>query len=231
MKLRISSTTIDDFAKVGTCFGFSENPYTLEDFVKRVKAPYASTPAMDFGSAFGMVITEPDKYRLETGDYSVTLRKDAAQPERDFVLLSEQAERGIEAMRDYPAAIWEEKATLNWQSGGYDVEIVCKADGLCGNVIIENKTTGNYDHQSYVDSLQWRFYLLAFAGFERVEYNVFEFSKANVRKINDVYRFSMHHYAGMESEMQGYVDSLVDVIKSYKLELYFHEDWRMRPNR
>ena len=134
-------------------------------------------------------------------------------------------------MKRYAGAIWEPKSILNWQSCGYNIDIVCKADGLCGTTIIENKTTANFDYQGYCDSAQWRFYLLAFTGYESVEYEVFEFSKANIRKLNGLYRFSMRPYEGMEYEMRCLVDSLADVIKTYELEAYFDPDYSKRPNK
>lgn len=218
--LRISATAIDQFLRIGEMdFDAPDELFTAEKYIAEVKRGWVPTPAKTFGTAFGEIITEPEKYNLDgNGKYvKFTHKENEVWHFHDFD--EKQVELGIKLMSEYErnyGAFWEIKSELKFG----DVTVVCKCDVLTPNFVIENKTTARFEKQNYIDSFQWRFYLLAFQ-VEFVRYHVFEFSNAKYREMKWHYEFEVRPYDEMLRDCQNVVENMAAFIYANNLENYF----------
>lgn len=218
--LRISATAIDQFLRIGEMdFDAPDELFTAEKYIAEVKRGWVPTPAKTFGTAFGAIITEPKKYELDgNGKYvKFTHKENGVWHFHDFD--QQQVKLGIELMAKYRnefGMFWEQKAEIHFG----DVTVVCVCDGLTPNFVIENKTTSRFDKQNYIDSFQWRFYLLAFK-VEFVRYHVFEFSTAKYREMKWHYEFEVRPYDEMLLDCQNVVENMAAFIYANNIESYF----------
>ncbi len=222
--LRISATAIDQFLRIGEMdFDAPDELFTAEKYIAEVKRGWVPTPAKTFGTAFGAIITEPEKrigYEIINNEKVILYAypfnpRDPNSHRFDF----NQVELGINLMKNYLenyGAFWEIKSELKFG----DVTVVCKCDGLTPNFVIENKTTSRFEKQNYIDSFQWRFYLLAFK-VEFVRYHVFEFSTAKYREMKWHYEFEVRPYDEMLLDCQNVVENMAAFIYANNIESYF----------
>ena len=231
-KLRIASSSIDNFLRIGGVdYERPSEIYTAEKYIADVQKGWQPKRAMLFGSAFGAVIAEPEKYwRLENES---EIWEIAVKKLHDFEVFNfdkEQALFAINLMADYVQTngmFFEVKTELQFG----DVTVVCKCDGLAPNFIIENKTTSNltlnthlFDCSPYQTSAQWKFYLLAFPEAEFVRYHVFEFAKETqngYRSFHEHNEFECFRYDGLEYECRAIIESMSAFIYQHNLEPYF----------
>lgn len=225
--LRISATTVDQYLRIGGVdYSNPSELFTVEKFVAEIKQGWVPTKAKTFGTAFGAIITEPERkrgYRLENGN-QIWFYAHPFNPMDPLhhVFTDEQVALGIELMANYRKTngmFWEVKNELQFG----DVTLVCKCDGLASNFIIENKTTHDLTWGKYEDSYQWRFYLLAWP-VDFVRYHVFQFAKANKAGYRKFQRHETNEFApyeGMYGDCAAAVSGLADLIYYHNLESYF----------
>lgn len=101
-----------------------------------------------------------------------------------------------------------------------DAQLVGKYDALTGSHVIDHKLTGRFDHERYIDSLQWRAYLMM-TGKPRFAYQVFEHGGIpepdehdnRVITIKKYHRMEMCAYPGMADDVMDVVSELVSFAK------------------
>ena len=100
------------------------------------------------------------------------------------------------------------------------VVLVGKVDAIDGGTIIDYKLTERLDAERYVDSLQWRAYLMLFQA-HRFEYSVFEGTPD--RSNPQSYTIHAHHilrfysYGEMQRDVLLAVRRLADFVKRYNI--------------
>lgn len=112
--LRISATAVDQFLKIGNpIHSFTDEIFTLEMWIDGVKAGWQPTAKMLFGTAFGAVITEPEKYFNVTHGCQDSYDIDVYGLK--FKFDESQVGNGIELMAAYrPSMFWEQKTELKF---------------------------------------------------------------------------------------------------------------------
>ena len=101
------------------------------------------------------------------------------------------------------------------------VMLVGKVDAIDGNRIIDYKLTERLDAERYVDSMQWRAYLMLFETNE-FEYSIFEGSPDRGRDFD--YTIRAHHslkfysYPGMSSDVKKCATDLAAFVRNHNIE-------------
>lgn len=214
--LRISATAVDQFAKIGhPVHAFTDEIFTLEQWIADIKAGWQPTAKMLFGTAFGAVITEPERYfAIAKNVHKIDVYG------LKFEFDESQVSDGIELMQAYrPSMFWEQKTEVKF---GIDT-VVCKCDGL-SSFLIDNKTTGSFDLQSYEDSYQWRLYLLAWPQAAFFRYHVFVFGqedKNGYRKFKERHDFDQFRYAELQNDCAEIIAQMSETIHTHNLQSYF----------
>jgi len=100
------------------------------------------------------------------------------------------------------------------------IVLVGKVDALDGNRIVDYKLTERLDAERYVDSMQWRAYLMLFETNE-FEYSIFEGSPDRGRELD--YTIRAHHslkfysYPGMDSDVRKCAGELATFIERHNV--------------
>lgn len=98
--------------------------------------------------------------------------------------------------------IRELKAELGLVVDGVLVTLVGVVDGIDGHRVDDHKFTGRFEPERFLDSYQWRIYLLIFNA-HRFRWNVFECSQTNLReyRIFGAHRLEQAAYPGMRDDV------------------------------
>lgn len=91
-----------------------------------------------------------------------------------------------------------------------DVVMGLRADGIAGNIVHEVKTTSRIDPEKYVQTAQWRAYLLAFDA-AVVTYHVcrlLQDRKTGIYRLKEYVPFQQYRYKAMRSDL---VERVVEV--------------------
>jgi hypothetical protein len=159
------------------------------------------------GQAFGAVLENPDRYRVDHG-YRVSVRGVSA----DVIELSDDVMGPALALIDRERTVFEPKALKAY--GPHDV--VARADQMVGARLIETKATlGSFDFDKYADGCQWRFMVDIFQPVS-VTYQVFCLteSEANgVISLKDVHSFSLFPYAGVSDDCAALVADFAEYVE------------------
>lgn len=112
----------------------------------------------------------------------------------------------------------ELKAEIVLQTPSGPVTLVCKADGIDGTTVHDQKLSSNLDAERYMDSLQWRAYLVAF-GANRFVYDIFvgkyDQDGDPVVTITEYHTLPFYAYPEMRTDVQRAVEELAEVITRY----------------
>jgi hypothetical protein len=83
--------------------------------------------------------------------------------------------------------------------GGIIVSGQC--DGVCGNLIIDHKTTERFDAEKYLDGWQWRFYLDIFTA-DKFVWNVWEMKEIDpkVYEVHGLHQLAQYRYPEIERD-------------------------------
>lgn len=220
--LRISATAVDQFAKIGhPVHAFTDEIFTLEMWIEGIKAGWQPTAKMMFGTAFGLIVTEPHRFVSFQNDkrtYNVSVK--GKNEIFNYEFDESQVGNGITLMAAYrPSMFWEQKTELKF---GIDT-VVCKCDGL-SSFLIDNKTTGQFNLESYDDSFQWRLYLLAWPQAAFFRYHVFVFGqedKNGYRKFKERHDFDVFRYDQMQNDCAEIIAQMSETIHTNNLQSYF----------
>jgi hypothetical protein len=93
--------------------------------------------------------------------------------------------------------------------------LVGKVDAMDGLTVRDYKLTERFDAERYVDSLQWRAYLMMFGG-NRFIYDVFQAGYADdLVTIYDYHALSFYPYPNMEKDVLREVHALAEIVARY----------------
>ncbi len=175
---------------------------TMEQLVARLRHTEPATPAMAAGSALAKL------FELHAGS-------DVDVETVDGWTFDFSAMEGTMPL----AAVREIKAEVLFDTPRGMVTLVGKVDGLAGRQVRDQKLTERWDAERYLDSLQWRAYLVMFGGTEFV-YDVFQRGKlkndddryVEVRSYNPM---TFYTYPNVVHDVQEAVNELARVIATY----------------
>ncbi len=156
------------------------------------------TPAMEAGRAFAKMFEHVRSGNLDevtvdgwTFDFSA-LNQEIAVPD----------------VRELKAEV-----VISTPSG--PVTLVGKVDGLDGTTVHDQKLTERWDAERYLDSLQWRVYLVMF-GAKRFVYDVFQ-GRYDGQRVT-IYGYEampFFAYPGMRADVESAVAELAEIISTY----------------
>lgn len=112
--------------------------------------------------------------------------------------------------------IREIKTTGEFVVDGCAVTLVGKVDAVHGRRVDDHKLTGRYDPERFLNSYQWRVYLLLF-GADEFRWNVFEGKESAPRNyiIRGIHQLTMHRYPGMREDVLREVGWFVLFARAY----------------
>lgn len=121
------------------------------------------------------------------------------------------------ALQRYETGVWQLKHVQEFEG----VQLVGKADIIQGATIIDIKTTAKIDIQRYIDSYQWRAYLMLF-GANLFEYHIYQIKdEPELIDITDFELLKLNDYDGLVSDLKCVVNDFKDFIYSNNLQDYF----------
>jgi len=115
-------------------------------------------------------------------------------------------------------AVRELKAEMVFQTTSGPVTLVGKVDGIHGRRIHDQKLTERWEAENYVDSLQWRAYLVMFKALA-FTYDVFVGRYDGHRvTILDYHPVTFYTYPAIETDVRNAVDELAAVVAEHMQE-------------
>lgn len=181
--LKINVTTLDYFINY-----FLKGDLTVVEYIESLKRPFVTNPLILRGQFIGELITQKNidyvytdsakRFAVATKYYEYTndegqIETYTCNVERDTMLAIRNEFQNEYTPLYTEKVMWEQHVRRPYVINGEKVIISAIADGLYGNVIIENKTTANYEYERYSKSVQWQMYLDMF-GAKQVQYFIFE---------------------------------------------------------
>lgn len=102
----------------------------------------------------------------------------------------------------------EVKTSFKLDMGTYDAEVRCRIDGLLGNAVVDYKLTSDPDPVRFIESYQWRCYLLA-TGVREFRWIVFETADATADPVvvKEISVFSAYAYPDMRRDVRRELDN------------------------
>lgn len=192
--LRISVSDLDSYR-----YWKDAEDQDLEALLKRLRGDEPASPAMLAGSAFHKL--------MEHADVGEILGQDVDGWRFRFSL-DMDAEIALPPIRELKA-----EHPLDTPSGR--ILLVGKVDAMDGLTVRDYKLTERFDAERYVDSLQWRAYLMMFGG-NRFVYDVFQAGYADdLVTIYDYHELSFYPYPDMEKDVLREVHELAEIVARY----------------
>ena len=96
------------------------------------------------------------------------------------------------------------------------IKILGKVDGINATSIHDLKFTSKIDIEKYVNSYQWKMYLLG-SGLDKMVYDIFEVKvddKVNRVEIKNYHKLELYRYENMESEVINVLDGYLGLLGS-----------------
>lgn len=187
---------------------------TMTDLVARLTKQEPPTPQMAAGAAFASLMEN-----AETGS-----DLDAAKVDGWEFVFQIDCEFALPLVREL-------KAEVVFETPSGPVTLVGKVDGIDG-AVHDQKLTESFDAERYLDSLQWRAYLVMF-GARTFIYDVFlaKYERGPGGKnaegayvkgdptgkiyVTEYHRLPFYAYADMHADVQHAVNELAEVIVTY----------------
>ena len=179
--MRVSATTLEQFRLYMT-----EDWMEEASLIANIKGEFRSTPQIELGQAYHSIIEDPDRY-LVPGGFSCrgfSFDMEHVRPALDLV-----DRRGV----------FEVKGTIEIDG----VTLVGRADHVFGASIHEFKTTtGTFDPDKYLNSVQWRVMGLIFEP-RVITYHVFCLvdSPNGVIALKSVETMNVYPYPAMREDV------------------------------
>lgn len=179
--LRVSVTDLDAFR-----YWREDEDASLEELLRQIRRLDPPSPEMLAGSAFHDMLDHAHEGTLEVASrddgYSFSFACDA--------------EIELPALREL-------KAESVFDVQGVRVTLVGKVDAIEGTRVDDHKTTGYFEAERFLQSYQWRCYLLMF-GAERFRWNIFEMKPAGPEKVYTItgfHQLEQIRYHGMDADV------------------------------
>jgi hypothetical protein len=173
----------------------------MDDLIARLTHAEQPTPAMEAGRAFAKLME-----RHPDGPVDDSLVVDGWR----FFFDEVDADLSRAALREI-------KAEKVYATPDGPVTLVAKADGVNGRTVHDQKLTGRWDAEKYLESLQWRAYLDLFDA-DTFVYDVFV-GKVDDRRqtvnVTDYHRLAFYRYPQLGRDVERAVRDLAAVIAEY----------------
>lgn len=205
MTLSISPTIVDSYEYyVGTEFGDAERERAVyEELLAHIRGePFEPSEAMLLGRAWHKAI--------ETGDHQV-----------DGFTFAAESLAGVRSV--LPGGLIVEAAG-ELLLPEINVAMRLRADGIVGNEVHEIKTTSWIDPERYMQTIQWRCYLLAFDAVSAT-YHACKLlrDQAGIYGLAEYQPFRQYRYPAMRKDVVSRVAVVADFIQSQGLAGYRQE--------
>jgi hypothetical protein len=184
---------------------------TEQDLVDSLTGKFVPTHQVQLGKAFGMVLEDPDRYRVD-GGYEAngySLSNDVMEPA--LALVDRRCVFEAKAMRQYGECL-----------------VVSRSDALLGTTLFEFKTTlASFDASKYMDSYQWRF-MADMLQPSQIVYRVFcLFEPAHGElELRSIETLPLYPYAAVHEDCCALVDQFVHFVKLCGLDGFLRERQR-----
>jgi hypothetical protein len=183
--MRISCTQLESFRL------FSEQDWMTEEaMLATIRGDAADGPQLRLGRAFENVLMDPERYAVPLGYVYdagyLQYRFDAKDMDPCLALVDPDGVFQVKGVKAY----------------GQGVDVVAKADQIAGARIHEWKTTtGSFDVDKYLTSLQWRFEADIFQP-RALTYHVFVLDdhENGVVGVRGIETFSLYPYPELEQD-------------------------------
>jgi hypothetical protein len=173
---------------------------TMEELLRRLRHEDPPTEQMEAGRAFAKFMENARAAEVQ-----------GAEVDGWEFCFDLEAEMPISPVREL-------KAEVIYQTPHGPVTLVGMVDGIDGLVIHDQKLTGRWDPEKYMDSLQWRAYLVMF-GAKKFRYDIFVGRYAGKRvTISEYHPVDFWAYPGMDADVQAAVDELAGIISEHMPE-------------
>lgn len=202
--MRISTTALESFRLWRQP---DQEWMTEQALIDSLSGTFVPTHQVSLGSAFGLVLEDPDRY-LVPGGFRIRVNGEGFEFGRDVM---------EPCLAVIPAdGVFEAKGQKAY--GACDV--VAKADHLAGAHLREFKTTlSTFDVTKYLDSYQWRFMADIFQP-AQIIYHVFCLAEATngVISLRSIESFNLFPYAALHADCCGLLDEFVGYVTARGLD-------------
>lgn len=190
--IRISASDLESFR-----YWKNDEDSTLEELLRRLRHEEPPTENMAAGKAFAKFMETARAAEVESAEVDGW--------EFYFDL---DAEMPISPVREL-------KAEVVYQTPYGPVTLVGMTDGLDGIVVHDQKLTERWDPERYMDSLQWRVYLVIFKA-KKFRYDIFVGKYSGKRvAITDYHPMDFWSYPGIEADVERAVVELAGIIHEH----------------
>ena len=190
-----------------------------ESLIESITGKVEPTPAMELGNAFHAVFEDPDAYMEMWDDAHV-------YHAHGFVFDAQLVDKSV-------ADIWAQcpimevpSSDLMLQTDYGPVRISCRADAMAGLDCFELKTTQRAPNTAkYLDSMQWRAYVLAY-GATSVTYRVVQLKhlkEPDVWTITNTETMTQYPYPQITQDLTKAATRLVEFIQHHNLDAHRQE--------
>ena len=197
--MRISATQLEAFRLFTV-----EDWMTTEMLEASIRGEQPDSPQMALGRAFENILMEPARYAVPRGFVS------------DGYQFSDDTMARCLALVDR-RGVFQVKATKRYRD---DIDVVAKADQVVGVALAEWKTTtGSFDVEKYLPSLQWRFMVDIFQA-KAVQYHVFVLDDHgnSVVDVRSIESFSVYPYRHLAQDCEAWVSQFADYVRARGLD-------------
>jgi hypothetical protein len=237
MKIKISPSLLQEFADTQNGkFEGTKYEKTNETFIDYLMGDYEPNIHTSRGTAWHAILEEGASAQ------SVLINPEGLPPGQYFK--KHEEEMGVDwyfgadliaFAKRWEAATdlmtYELRNCLELKTPGFEVYILMKCDALNIGTLHEFKTSqSNKGWSDFLDSLQWRLYLMAYPDVEFVMYHIFkmprikpeafpvDLSKAGKNPPNVINKmvytyFSYRRYEGLEADVKNRIESLTNWLK------------------
>jgi len=166
----------------------------------------APTRQMEAGKAFAKLMEHAEQYQVS----------DPLNGEGIHATTVDGWTFGFQVNAELPLpAVRELQGQLLFQTPHGPIWLIGHSDGLDGKTVRDQKLTEKWDAERYVDSLQWRSYLVMFEA-DRFIYDVFvgryDSKGAPTVTVTEYHPVPFYTYPGIKADVQRAVDELVGIL-------------------
>jgi len=198
---------------------FQAGVINTDNLIESIAGEFTPTPAMALGSAFHAVFEDPQAH-LDCLDGAMVYR------DGDFTFDAELVDKALGDIWDLNPVIEAKAEDLVLQTDCGPVRIVCKADALVGLDCWELKTSEKMlKPERYMDSMQWRAYVLAF-GVNRVTFRLVQLKHlkdCDVWTVRDQHSITVFPYPQITQDVTATANSLARFIDIHNLNDFRQE--------
>ena len=191
--IRLSVTDLESYR-----YWLADEDSTLDDLLVRLRHEEPPTPAMKAGRAFAKLFEgagEEEIHNREVDGWHF----DFTQIDREIAV----------------PPVRELKGSVTFATPSGPVELTGKVDSLLGTRIHDQKLTERWEAEKYIDSLQWRAYLVMFRA-DTFTYDVFQGRyEGRCVTITDYHPMTFYTYPGIARDVERAVAELAAIVREH----------------